>query len=116
MNFKSIFDKRAMALLGIIGPLVAIGGIVLAISQSSWFSWGDNALSDLGHPMRSDVSNIFNFSLIIGGILLAIFILHIIIKIDRGHLRTIGLSTLFLAMLYGRKLSQFTERPLKPLP
>ena len=103
-----IYHKK-LALLGIIGPLVAIGGIVLAIGQSSWFSWGGNALSDLGHPVHSDAANIFNFSLIIGGILLAIFILHIIIKIDRGPVRTIGLSTLLLAMFFLILIGVFNE-------
>jgi len=61
------------ALLGIIGPLVAIFFISLSIIFSSWFSWQNNALSDLGHSVISDVAYLFNFGLLLSGFLTIIY-------------------------------------------
>lgn len=46
--------------------------IALAISMSSWFNIWNNALSDLGHAVKSSVAPIFNLGLAIGGILIVI--------------------------------------------
>jgi hypothetical membrane protein len=61
------------ALLGIIGPLVAIFFIFLSIILSPWFSWENNALSDLGNSVISDVSYLFNFGLLLSGFLTIIY-------------------------------------------
>jgi hypothetical membrane protein len=61
------------ALLGIIGPLVAIFFISLSIILSPWFSWQNNALSDLGHSVISDVAYLFNFGLLLSGFLTIIY-------------------------------------------
>ncbi|MCK4783217.1 MAG: hypothetical protein KAV87_05655, partial [Desulfobacteraceae bacterium] len=46
-------SSRFAAVCGILGPLIAFTAILVAIGVSaSWFSWFDNALSDLGHPFR----------------------------------------------------------------
>jgi hypothetical membrane protein len=34
---------------------------------SPWFSWGNNALSDLGHSVDSSVAPLFNFGLLLSG-------------------------------------------------
>jgi len=47
-------------------PPVALLGIGTAIMQSPWFSFSENALSDLG---ISNAANIFNATLIISGLL-----------------------------------------------
>jgi len=59
--------ERYYALFGILGPLVAIIFIAASILLSPWFSWGSNALSDLGHSVRSDVAPLFNFGLLLSG-------------------------------------------------
>jgi len=61
--------EQNYALFGILGPLIAIIFITAAILLSPWFSWGSNALSDLGHSVKSDVAPLFNFGLLLCGFL-----------------------------------------------
>jgi len=65
--------NRNYALLGIIGPAIAFLLIALSIGLSPWFSWGNNALSDLGHSVKSDVASLFNFGLLLCGFLLIVY-------------------------------------------
>ncbi|MEM3365540.1 MAG: DUF998 domain-containing protein [Candidatus Methanomethyliaceae archaeon] len=62
---KSVF-------FGISAILVLYGGIFLAISRAQWFSWTENALSDLGN-LRYDTAPIFNATLLIAGLLLVLY-------------------------------------------
>lgn len=74
-----IISTRFAGLCGIIGPLIALIGIVAAILVSPWFNWFTNALSDLGHPWMLGGSNgtpglnpaapIFNTSLSFAGLI-----------------------------------------------
>ncbi len=74
-----IISTRFAGLCGIIGPLIALIGIVAAILVSPWFNWLTNALSDLGHPWMLGGSNgtpglnpaapIFNTSLSLAGLI-----------------------------------------------
>lgn len=59
--------EQNYALFGILGPLVAIVFIATAIVSSPWFSWGENALSDLGNSVGSDAASTFNFGLLLTG-------------------------------------------------
>lgn len=65
--------EQNYALFGIIGPLVAIFFIAVSIVLSPWFSWGNNALSDLGHSVNSDVAPLFNFGLLLTGFLVIFY-------------------------------------------
>ena len=65
--------ERNYALLGLVGPLVAIFFIVVSIVLSPWFSWWSNALSDLGHSVNSEVSPLFNFGLLLSGFFLIFY-------------------------------------------
>lgn len=65
--------KRGPTYLALSGVLVPLASISLAIYLSPWFSWERNALSDLGHSVKSGVAPIFNFGLVTGGLLLLIF-------------------------------------------
>ena len=65
-GWKSVFEPRVVAWLGILAPLCAVTFIGISIILSPWFSWRDNALSDLG---ISPVAPIFNSGLIITGFL-----------------------------------------------
>jgi hypothetical membrane protein len=60
-------NERNYALFGLLGPLVALLFIGVSILLSPWFSWGNNALSDLGHSVNSDVAPLFNFGLLLSG-------------------------------------------------
>ena len=66
-------EKRFYALFGVFGPLVAYISIGVSIVLSPWFSWESNALSDLGHAVRSEVASIFNFGLLLAGFLLMVY-------------------------------------------
>ena len=74
-----LISTRFAGLCGIIGPLIALIGIVAAILVSPWFNWLTHALSDLGHPWMLGGSSgtpglnpaapIFNTSLILAGLI-----------------------------------------------
>jgi hypothetical membrane protein len=65
--------EKKFALLGIISPFVTYFSIWISISLSSWFSWQKNALSDLGHSVKSNVAPIFNFGLLLTGFLIILY-------------------------------------------
>jgi len=105
MRIMDILDDRRMGLLAIIGPAYALGSIVLAIMLSPWFSWTDNAISDLGvHP----VAPIFNTSLIIAGILCALFTVSPAIRLKHWLGKT-GMVLLLLACISLVGIGAFTE-------
>lgn len=58
-------------LCGILIPVIAITSIGLAILYAPWFSWTINCLSDLGVSGISSI--LFNYGLIITGVLAIIF-------------------------------------------
>jgi len=72
-------NERNYALLGILAPLVAIFFIAVSIVLSPWFSWGSNALSDLGRSAATDgasnseVAPLFNFGLLLCGFLMILY-------------------------------------------
>lgn len=68
---KRTLTLRAAGLCGVASPIIALALISLAISMSPWFSWTENALSDLG--VRGTAAVLFNSGLVIGGILTGIF-------------------------------------------
>lgn len=62
---------KIAGLCGVVGPLIAFSMILLAISSSPWFSWTENALSDLGAEGMAAL--LFNSGLIICGALILVF-------------------------------------------
>lgn len=64
------FTKLA-GFFGIVSPILTLILVGLAISQASWFSWTENALSDLG--VHDESAMLFNGGLILGGILTVVF-------------------------------------------
>lgn len=54
-------------LSGHLGPIVTLGGILLAIVVSDSFSWSESALSDLG--VAASTALLFNGGLVVGGLL-----------------------------------------------
>lgn len=83
-----------------VAPFIALGGIFLAISRSPWFIWGNDALSDLGHPANG-AAWIFNTSLIISGIMLVIFVIYVISELrGGGRLRDAGMLALLISMIF----------------
>ncbi len=51
---------------GVVAPVFTLGLILAAVAISPWFSWQNDALSDLG---VSPVAWVFNTALIVGGVL-----------------------------------------------
>jgi hypothetical membrane protein len=66
-------NERNCALLGLLAPLVTVFFIAVSIVLSPWFSWGSNALSDLGHSVDSEVAPLFNFGLLLCGFLIILY-------------------------------------------
>jgi len=66
--------NRKMALLGGLAPIVTLySSIGIAIALSPWFNWVNNALSDLGHATKSTAAPVFNFRLLLTGVLIIIY-------------------------------------------
>jgi len=77
MKLIKISDKT-LALIGFLVPLVAYVGIFSAINNAPWFSWTQNALSDLGNSqVHPESAPYFNMSLMAAGILVTIFAIGI---------------------------------------
>jgi hypothetical membrane protein len=66
-------QNNRYAIFGIVGSLLPLVFIAVAIMLSPWFSWQNNALSDLGHAVKSNVAPIFNFGLFFSGFLMIIY-------------------------------------------
>ncbi len=62
-------NKNYMFILALSAPIIPLILISIAILISPWFSITDNALSDLGHAIKSDAAWIFNLGLALGGML-----------------------------------------------
>ena len=76
-------SKKIYALFGAVGPLIAYASIGVSIALSPWFRWESNALSDLGHAVKSGVAPIFNFGLLLTGFLTVVYALTAL----RGYAR-----------------------------
>jgi len=66
-------EERVYALFGVFGPILVYVSIGVSLVLSPWFSWESNALSDLGHAVRSDVAPIFNLGLLLASFLLMVY-------------------------------------------
>jgi hypothetical membrane protein len=66
-------NEKNYAFFGLFGPIIAMAFIGAAISLSPWFSWWENALSDLGHSITSDVAPLFNFGLLLTGFCIIVY-------------------------------------------
>jgi hypothetical membrane protein len=65
---------RIYPFIGIAGAVVAYGMIALAISVSPWFSWYNNALSDLGNTaLHPSTALVFDSGLASAGVLMTFF-------------------------------------------
>ena len=87
--------KEICALFGVVGPLVGYVSIGVSIALSPWFSWGRNALSDLGHAVKSGVAPIFNFGLMLTGFLIMIYAVTVL----RGYARRTSYSMVISAFI-----------------
>jgi len=75
--------------------------IFLSILLSPWFNWGQNALSDLGHSINSNVAALFNFGLLLSGFFVTLYSLTSFrnyAKKTSYFMVFVGLSLQFIAM------------------
>jgi len=101
LSKKQVVMQKIAGICGIIAPIIALSFIALAISYSlSWFSWTNNALSDLGGPppATATAAVLFNSGLIIGGILGMMFAVGLMYNM-RKQIESIGTFILFLAIV-----------------
>jgi len=52
---------KIAGMCGILGPIIAFGSIATSVLLHPWFSWADNALSDLG-AIGTSYNRVFNFA------------------------------------------------------
>ncbi|UCH71671.1 MAG: DUF998 domain-containing protein [Thermoplasmatales archaeon] len=81
---------------GILILIVFLTSLFLSIQQAPWFSWTENAISDLGK--QDAVPSIFNNGLIVTGILLLLFSVGLSKELKERHASPLffGLSSIFL--------------------
>lgn len=96
VKLKRMVEPKVAAFFGILAPVWALASISISIALSPWFSWEDNALSDLG---VTSVSLIFNLGLIISGIFSSLFIISLVMINRNKLLGFIGSITLLLSSL-----------------
>ena len=106
INLKRIFEPKIAAWFGTLAPICTFLSIGISVALSSWFSWTNHALSDLG---VSEVAYIFNFGFILTGLFLMIFAIAYI-RIEHhnqlGLIATIGLFFLSIGVM---GIGLFTE-------
>ena len=90
---------------GILTSIVVLSSVLIAISQSPWFGWTANALSDLG---VSGAASIFNSGLIVGGILMMVFAAGLLV-VSGGALERAGAALLFIGAIALSCIGVFTE-------
>jgi hypothetical membrane protein len=114
-------SSRFAAVCGILGPIVALTGILAAIGLSaSWFNWFDNALSDLGHPFMLGGSSgipgvnvaapVFNIGLIACGIITLPLAFRLVFQREKTHiLGSIGGVLLLVSQFFLIGIGVFNE-------
>ncbi len=79
MYLKTALGIKKAALLGMIGPAVAILGIFISMALSPDFSWSEHALSDLG---IMEYGVFFNTGLMICGVFYLIFSIGLLLNTE----------------------------------
>jgi hypothetical membrane protein len=91
--------RRWHELLGMAGPVLAFIAIAASIRLSPWFRWDHNALSDLGHAVRSDVAPIFNLGLSLASASVLAFSVTAFRKHAKYSSVGLGASAIFLQLI-----------------
>ncbi len=110
----NISDKQVQGynsiifLLVIISYIVALVAITISIILSPWFNIFNNALSDLGHSVKSRVAPIFNLGLVLSGYIIFYLAVVVMSQYDRIRAYILMYSALMLTLVavfdevYGR--------------
>jgi len=97
VDLKKVFNPEVAMWFGIIAPICAVVFVGMSILLSPWFSWTDNALSDLG---VSPAALIFNAGLVLTGILLSLFAIAVA-RTERGSCYGFAAAICFLCASLG---------------
>ena len=89
-------NERYNVLFGVISPIVGIFFTITSIILSPWFNWRNNALSDLGHSINSEVASLFNIGLLISGFLL----IYYSISIFKNHAKYTSYFLIFAGLMF----------------
>jgi len=96
-------------MVGFLGPLVAIVCILIAIFISPWFSWSDNALSDLGNYNNGIAAAVvFNVGLIVTAVLMLYFTVTLLRALKDWPTR-IGLIILVVSLGFLASIGVLSE-------
>lgn len=87
------------ALLGLAAPVFLCFFTGLSIILSPWFSWNENALSDLGNPASSAAWVVFNLGLGISGMLLLIYSIMFLKSQARKTSYALALTSILLTLV-----------------
>ena len=100
-EIKGLSFLRLAGASGILGSLLPLGMVLSATFLSPWFSWNENALSELG---LGEQAILFNGAMLIGGALNLVFALGLYKylikeKLSRAGVVSILLSSVSLALV-----------------
>ncbi len=85
--------------LGIMGFTLPLIFVAVAIAYSPWFNIVNNALSDLGHAIRSSVAPIFNLGLSLGGFIMSAHAIYYILPVSKLFGYLLGFSGYSLILI-----------------
>ncbi len=85
---------RVSGACGIASPLVGLTAILVAISNSPWFSWAEDDISILG--VEGSTTALFNWGLILTGLLSLIFVIGLRKNLLSSRLGQLGVVSLLL--------------------
>ena len=94
MERRQVVTKIS-GLSGMLLPILMIALLYFALQQSPWFSWTENAISDLGRPTYGLLG--FNLVLIIIGILMFVFSIGLYLSLGGER---IGPSLIAISSIY----------------
>ncbi len=100
--------KLKPLILGLSSFFLPLITIFISIVLSPWFSWMNNALSDLGHSIKSPAAPIFNFGLVTGGLLLLFYSVNYMSRRFPLTAKLVAVDSYFLILIgtfdevYGR--------------
>ncbi|MFW5946428.1 MAG: DUF998 domain-containing protein [Candidatus Natronoplasma sp.] len=98
IEIEELIPETIAGYAGILAPLVGYFLIIISIAMQADFTLAQNSLSDLG-ALGVQYKNVFNFALIISGILFLIFILGML-RMTETRVGDIGILGLALGAIF----------------
>ncbi len=102
---KNVKLLRFGGFCGILGSTLSITLVLIATVLSPWFSWENNALSEMG---VGEMSLLFNGAMLIGGILIFFFALGLREYLDGNRLTQVGVNLIIIASVFLALIGVFT--------